>query len=1147
VSSVVTEPAPAPAPAPAAAKPRAPSARRFGAAALVIAIVASLVVVRAAARFGQTWDEPAHLAAGMQWLVHGRYDYDPQHPPLARIAIALGPRLAGATAHQQPTMWTEGNAILLGSGPYARTLLLARLGVLPFFLLLLGVTWGWTRSLFGDAAAVVAVLLVSTTPQILAHAGFATNDLPLTATLVAALWAFTRWLERPDARRTIVFAVAGAAAIATKFSSLPFFAVAALLIVCAWWAIPAPRADGARRRLSLGDLREPARLGAAAAVLVMVLVWAVYRFHTRMAWGGRLPLPAPELLEGLRALAQHNREGHTSFLLGHVGRHGWWWYWWVALAVKTPLAFLSLAALGIGWALAPARRADWRVLAPLAGVAAVMAVAMISHIDIGVRHLLAIYPLLAIPAAGAVVALWRRVPVRPAVRAALGALIIWETAQAAVAYPEFLADFNALAGRHPERILVDSNLDWGQDLDRLADTLHARRVRAVTLFYFGSAPIGAVTLADTVRLGGSAPASGWVAVSQTYLEGDYVSCFTWLRGRTPAARIGRSMVLYDILPDTVPRLPPLTRPTRSRVESYGPVLAGPASRDMMCAEPRVAIDGGRGAFVSPSATSGAPGGSGGAIEAGAQPPAGAPAATVSDAMLLGAAVNAGDWLTNGRDYANSRYSPLAEITTGNVHALTLAWAHQVNTPIFGQESTPLESNGVLYYTAPLGVVMAVDARTGRELWRFDNKTPGVATCCGAKNRGVALYHDLVYVSTLDDHLLALDSRTGQLVWDAQTADPDSSYSMTSAPLAADSLIIVGVAGSEFGIRGHVDAYNAQTGARVWRFYTIPSPEDGGWWGHWSRTTPDGDPLPRDIAREHADSARYANAWKLGGGGVWNTPSYDPVLGLIYFGVGNPAPNMDGGIRPGDNLYTTSVVALDVRTGRLRWYYQEVPHDMWDYDATSPTLLLDVTVNGHRVPAVAEAGKVGWIYILDRRTGARIRRTDEFVPHLNTFAAPTPAGTLIMPGMGGGSSWTPLSYSPRTGMLYVAGQVQPIKFTLQPAPFRVGTKWQGGYHVPAGPTHGTFTAIDAATGAVRWQTTTPDPMQGTASLATAGDVVFYGESNGLFHAADARTGAVLWTVQLGGSPRAPAITYSLDGRQYVSVAADQTLFTFALPR
>ncbi|HEX6806390.1 MAG TPA: glycosyltransferase family 39 protein, partial [Gemmatimonadaceae bacterium] len=687
MSSVLTEPPPG---APDAAAP-APmvSARRLGVVALIIAIVSSLVVVKAAARFGQTWDEPAHLAAGMQWFAQGRYDYDPQHPPLARLAIALGPKLFGATSHGQPTMWTEGNTILVDSGSYARTLLLARLGVLPFFLLLLGVTWGWTRSLYGDAAAVIALLLVSTTPQLLAHAGFATNDLPLTATLLAALWTFTRWLDRPDLRRTIVFAMAGAATIATKFSSLPFFAVAAALIVCAWWAIPAPRGGSAPRRIALGDLREPARMAVAAAVLVGFLVWAVYRFHTRLAFGSRMPLPAPELLTGLRALAEHNREGHTSYLFGHVGTHGWWWYWWVALAVKTPLAFLSLATLGIAWLVSSPRRRDWRALAPLCSAAAVMIVAMISHIDIGVRHVLTVYPLLAIPAAGAVVSLWERIPVRPLVRGALGALIIWEVAQAAVAYPEFLADFNALAGRHPERILVDSNLDWGQDLDRLADTLHARHVRAVTLFYFGSTPVGAVRLADTVRLGGSAHASGWVAVSQTYLQGDYVSCFTWLKDRTPAARIGRSILLYDLVPDTIPRLPPLTRPTRTSAESYGPVLAGAASRDMMCGEPRVTIDGGRGTFAAPNATAAA-GSGGSAPEASTPAPAamGAPPSAVTDAMLLHASTDADAWLTNGRDYSNSRYSPLSQINTGTVHTLTLAWAHQVDRPIAGQESTP---------------------------------------------------------------------------------------------------------------------------------------------------------------------------------------------------------------------------------------------------------------------------------------------------------------------------------------------------------------------------------------------------------------------------------------------------------------------------
>ncbi|HEY7878265.1 MAG TPA: PQQ-binding-like beta-propeller repeat protein [Gemmatimonadaceae bacterium] len=1116
--------------------------------ALLIGIIAAVVVVRAAARFGQTWDEPAHLAAGMQWLVQGRYDYDPQHPPLARIAIAIGPRLEGATAHGQPTMWSEGNTILVNSPSYARTLALARLGVLPFFLLLLAIVWGWTRSLYGDRAATLGVLLVATTPQLLAHAGLATNDVPLTATLLAALWAFTLWLDEPSRTRTAVFAVAGAATIATKFSSLPYFAIAALFIVLARWTIGVRAGDGTRHRPRWAALGAYARPALAAAMIVGLLLWSVYRFHLRFAVGGRIPQPAPELLAGLRQLVKHDREGHASYLLGHVSSGGWWWYWWVAFAVKTPLAFLSLAALGVAFTLVrPMRRADWRSLAPLLAAAAVMIVAMLSRIDIGVRHILPLYPLLAIPAAGAVATLWSGEGTRPLARAVLGALVAWQTVQAVRAYPDYLSDFNAIAGHHPETILVDSNLDWGQDLDRLADTLHARQVHAVSLFYFGSAPVGSVDLADTVRLGGAAPATGWVAVSETYLQGVYSSCFTWLRAYQPVARIGRSIALYHLLPDTAPRLPPRTRATRSRAESYGPVLAGSPSRDMICRKPRVVLDGGAGAFLAPVAhrrdvsvattsldTTDVVG------------DAGAPAAAVTDAMLAGATNEGDDWLTNGRDYTNSRYSPLSQINTNNVRTLRLAWAHQVGTPVFGQESTPVESDGVLYYTSPLGVVMAVDARTGAELWRYDNKTPNVPTCCGAKNRGVAVYHDLVYVSTLDDHLIALDSRTGHLVWDVQTADPDSSYSMTAAPLAVDGKIVVGVAGSEFGIRGHVDAYDAQDGRLAWRFYTIPSPADGGWWGRWSPTTPDGDVLPRDLAQEKRDSARYAGAWRLGGGGVWNTPSYDPTLGLLYFGVGNPAPNMDGSVRPGDNLYTSSVVALDVHTGSLRWYYQEVPHDLWDYDATSPVLMLDVTVNGARVPAVAQAGKVGWIYVLDRRTGARIRRTAEFVPHLNTFAAPTTRGTLIMPGMGGGSNWTPLSYSPRTRLIYVAGIVEPIKFTLDPARFEVGVKWQGGYHVPVGSARGTFTAIDPATGQVQWQTRTARSMLGGASLVTAGDVVFYGEQAGAFHAADARTGALLWTTQLGGSPRAPAISYALDGRQYVSVAVSGTLFTFTLP-
>lgn len=1124
--------------------PRQRWARRI---AVLAGIIATFAVPIAAMHFNQTYDEPAHLAAGMQWLREGTYDLDPQHPPLARILIALGPALGGARPHDQPTSWTEGNAILISGGRYAHTLMLARLGVLPFFVLLLVVTWSWTRRLYGEPAAALAVVLVATTPQLLAHAGLATTDLPLAATLVWVLAAFTRWLEQPSRRTTLLFAIAGAAAMTSKLSSIPFFGLAAVMIVLARWAVGERAATAnVSTRPPLRDAARYFRPAVAAAVGAGVLVWAVYRFHLRMAKGGLIPVPAPELLEGLRALASHNSSGHSAYLLGRVSERGWWYYPWAALLVKTPLAFLALSALGIATVFAtPRRRADWRTLAPLLSVAAVMIVAMWASIDIGVRHILPVYPLLAIPAAGAAVDAWSRVPRRVAARVAIGALVVWQTVQAVGAYPDFLSDFNALAGAEPDRVLVDSNLDWGQDLDRLADTLQARHIGAVTLFYFGSTPVGALRVADTVRLGGAAPATGWIAASRTYVHGVYASCFTWLQAYTPVARIGRSILLYRLLPDTVPRFPTGTAAAQRASDPYGAVLAGAPSANMICRQSRALIGGGHDAFVAPAAAPGARSPSG-AAPATSSAVVRAPAVPVSNAMLLGAATDAADWLTYGRDYSNSRYSPLDQITTSSVRHLAFAWAHQIGVPVPGQESTPIVAGGVLYYTSPFGSVISLDARTGVELWRHEYKSAAVATCCGAKNRGVALYGDKLYYGTLDDHLLALDARTGQVVWDVQTADPDSSYSMTAAPLAADGKIIIGVSGSEFGIRGRLDAYDAETGKLAWRFYSVPSPEQGGWWGRWSRTTPDGDPLPRDIAREHADSSRYADAWRVGGGGIWNTPSYDPALGMIYLGVGNPAPNMDGSVRPGDNLYTTSIVALDVHTGRLRWYYQEVPHDLWDYDATSPTLLLDVTVDGRRVPAVAEAGKVGWIYILDRRTGQRIRRTAEFVPHENTFAAPTPEGVRIMPGMGGGSNWTPLSYSPRTGLLYVAGIIEPIRFVLSPEPFSVGTKWQGGRHVPLAPAQGTFTAIDAETGTVRWQTSTPDAMLGSASLVTAGDVVFYGEATGVLHAADARTGEVLWTTRLGGPVRAPVITYEVDGKQYIAIAASGTLFAFTLP-
>jgi PQQ-dependent dehydrogenase (methanol/ethanol family) len=271
--------------------------------------------------------------------------------------------------------------------------------------------------------------------------------------------------------------------------------------------------------------------------------------------------------------------------------------------------------------------------------------------------------------------------------------------------------------------------------------------------------------------------------------------------------------------------------------------------------------------------------------------------------------NDDEWPSYGRDYTNQRYSPLDQINNTNVSALTLAWKHDTRPAtvppvqgLFKQESTPIVADGVLYYTYPGPQVFALDAATGRELWRFNTTGNGtIRVCCGPNNRGVAVADGKVFVATLDARVLALDARTGKEVWQTRAAEGGRGYSFTMAPLVADGKVIVGVAGGEFEIRGFVDAYDMKTGTRAWRFWTIPSPAEGGWWGKWTTTTPDGDKLPRDIAREHADSAKHPNTWEGGGAPVWTTPSHDAALGLVYFATGNPGADYDDHARPGDNL------------------------------------------------------------------------------------------------------------------------------------------------------------------------------------------------------------------------------------------------------
>jgi PQQ-dependent dehydrogenase (methanol/ethanol family) len=517
-----------------------------------------------------------------------------------------------------------------------------------------------------------------------------------------------------------------------------------------------------------------------------------------------------------------------------------------------------------------------------------------------------------------------------------------------------------------------------------------------------------------------------------------------------------------------------------------------------------------------------------------KPAAKAPSFTnVTTEMLTGAAKDGKNWATYGHDYWNQRWSPLTQINTENVRQLSVAWIYQTGISHLGSfETSPIVVDGVMYLTTPYNTAMAVDARTGLQLWRYEHKMSITSPifCCGPNNRGVAIAGGTVYMATLDARLLALESATGKVKWDIEIADPEAGYSETMAPLIVDNMVIVGISGAEYGIRGFICAFDRTDGHQLWKFYTVP---DKGWEGVWAEKTGEGDDLKRNIGAEKAAMPQYADAWQRGGGSVWMTPSYDPATNLLYFGVGNPSPDLDGSVRPGDNLYTESVVAVDARTGEYKWHYQEVPHDVWDLDVVSPPVIVTLK-DGTK--AVAEAGKTAYVYVWNAATGKLIRRSEEFNKHENYFAPPTIDGVRMLPGANGGSEWSPTAVNPKLGYMYVLGLEQPMIYRTHPAPLDKGKLWLGSAFKaePGGVQSGTFTAIDLNTGKRAWQVKTDQPMIGGA-LATAGGLVFTGEGNGLFKAYDARSGKVLWQFQAGAGCNAPPVTYSVDGKQYVAVA------------
>lgn len=486
---------------------------------------------------------------------------------------------------------------------------------------------------------------------------------------------------------------------------------------------------------------------------------------------------------------------------------------------------------------------------------------------------------------------------------------------------------------------------------------------------------------------------------------------------------------------------------------------------------------------------------------------------VSDQQMKNARRDRDDWLLHGRTYSNQRYSPLRQINADNVRALKPVAIIQTGMSA-SFETTPIVVDGIMYATTPVVdnkmKIMAFNAATGARIWETTYNLGNFKICCGPVNRGVAIGYGNVYVVTLDAKLIALDAKDGKKKWEKQLADPRAGFSETMAPQIYDGKVIVGSSGGEWAIRGFVAAYDAKTGKQDWR---------------WEATDP---------------KTFEGDSYKSGGGMVWTTPAIDPQRGLVIFSTGNPNPDLNGESRKGDNLWTDSIVALDINTGKLKWYYQEVKHDVWDYDAVSNVVLFNTTENGKTVPAAGEAGKVGWFFIVNRETGKLIRKSEPFVPmSKNMFSAPTKEGVEMLPGANGGSEWSPPAFSPKTHMVYILGLNQLMNFTLSdatniPGAMRLGSTFKNVKGDKAQQS-GTFTAIDVDTGKVAWQAKTPQPMMGGA-LATGGNLVFTGEGNGWFDAFNAETGKRLWRYNLGAGVNAPPMTYRVDGKQYVAVAA-----------
>ena len=524
-------------------------------------------------------------------------------------------------------------------------------------------------------------------------------------------------------------------------------------------------------------------------------------------------------------------------------------------------------------------------------------------------------------------------------------------------------------------------------------------------------------------------------------------------------------------------------------------------------------------------------------------------AQVTSDQLVKAAQDPKNWLTYNGSYMSQSYSTLAQITPANVKNLEQKWVFQVDN-LQKFENRPLVVNGIMYVSQPSNDVVALDARTGRAFWIYRyNNAPDARHCCGLLNRGLAILGDTLFMATVDAHLVAIDARSGRPLWDTKVAEGTAGYAMTLAPLVVKDKVIVGVAGGEYGIRGFISAYDVKTGKEAWKFYTIPGPGEPG------HDTWEGD------------------TWKFGGASIWVTGSYDPELNLTYWGVGNPGPDWNPSQRKGANLYSDSVVALDADTGKLKWHFQFTPNDPYDYDSVQVPVLVDTAWRGRPRKLMLWANRNGFYYVLDRVTGEFLSG-NSFVKVTwakglddagKPIVTPQPTNTPVFPGVQGGTNWYSPSYSPRTGLFYIsAWEDYASIFLPQEVEYKEGLSFTGGRPVApiigarspslrAGQInasaaeslgYGSVLAIDVRTGQKKWKFDMID-VTDAGILTTASDVLFTGGREGYFHALDARTGALLWKGSVGGQVSAAPITYELDGKQYVAVAAGHAMFVYGL--